>query len=126
MSWNDKTILIAEDEDSNYLYLEAVLVKTGVKILWARHEQEAIDACKENPSIDLVLMDLQMPHLNGYEAFDAIRIINPNIPQVAQTAFAMADDEKKAMDAGFNAYISKPIRKNNLLSLVERFLGPQS
>jgi two-component system, cell cycle response regulator DivK len=123
MDWSNKTILIAEDEDSNYLYLEAVLQKTGAALLWARSGEEAIDACKQNPKIDLILMDLQMPNTNGYEARQQIKSMLPNVPQIAQTAFAMADDEKRAMDAGFDAYISKPIRKGNLLAIVGRFLG---
>ncbi len=125
MDWTGKTILIAEDEDSNYLYLEAVLQKTGVKLLWARNGEEAIEACKKDDHVDLVLMDLQMPNINGYQAREAIKEIFPDTPQIAQTAFAMADDEKRAMDAGFDAYISKPIRKNNLLALVGRFLNPE-
>ncbi len=124
MDWSNRTILIAEDEDSNYLYLEAVLQKTGASLLWARSGEEAIDACKQNPKVDLILMDLQMPNINGYEARQQIKITHPDIPQIAQTAFAMADDEKRAMDAGFDAYISKPIRKGNLLAIVGRFLGP--
>lgn len=123
MDWSNKTILIAEDEDSNYLYLEAVLQKTGASLLWARSGEEAIDACKQNPKINLVLMDLQMPNINGYEARNQIKTMLPNVPQIAQTAFAMADDEKRVLDAGFDAYISKPIRKANLLAIVGRFLG---
>ncbi len=126
MEWTDKTILIAEDEDSNYLYLEAVLQKTGAKLIWARNGEEAIEACKRESKIDLVLMDLQMPNINGYQAREVIKEMSPETPQVAQTAFAMADDEKRAMDAGFDAYISKPIRKNNLLALVGRFLDNES
>ncbi len=124
MDWSSKTILIAEDEDSNYLYLEAVLQKTGASLLWARSGEEAIEACKQNPKVDLILMDLQMPNINGYEARQQIKDTYPDIPQIAQTAFAMADDEKRAIDAGFDAYISKPIRKGNLLAIVGRFLGP--
>lgn len=124
MDWRNRTILIAEDEDSNYLYLEAVLQKTGASLLWARSGEEAISACKQNPKVDLILMDLQMPNINGYEARQQIKLLYPDIPQIAQTAFAMADDEKRAMDAGFDAYISKPIRKGNLLAIVGRFLGP--
>ncbi len=126
MDWTDRTILIAEDEDSNYLYLEAVLQKTGAKLIWARNGEEAIDACKKNEKIDLVLMDLQMPNINGYQAREVIKELYPGIPQIAQTAFAMADDEKRAMDAGFDAYISKPIRKNNLLTLVARFIDTET
>jgi two-component system cell cycle response regulator DivK len=122
MDWTNKTILIAEDEDSNYLYLEAVLQKTGATLIWARNGEEAIEACKKGNTVDLVLMDLQMPNINGYQAREEIKKIFPGTPQIAQTAFAMADDEKRAMDAGFDAYISKPIRKNNLLALVGRFL----
>ena len=125
MDWTDKAILIAEDEDSNYLYLEAVLQKTGAKLIWARNGEEAIEACKNEEKIGLVLMDLQMPNINGYQAREVIKDLSPDTPQIAQTAFAMADDEKRAMDAGFDAYISKPIRKNNLLALVGRFLEPE-
>ena len=125
MDWTDKAILIAEDEDSNYLYLEAVLQKTAAKLIWARNGEEAIEACKNEEKIDLVLMDLQMPNINGYQAREVIKDLSPDTPQIAQTAFAMADDEKRAMDAGFDAYISKPIRKNNLLALVGRFLEPE-
>ena len=122
MEWTNKTILIAEDEESNYLYLEAVLLRTGAKLIWAKNGKEAIDACLKDKSIDLILMDLQMPNINGYQARDEIKKGFPKIPQIAQTAFAMADDEKRAMDAGFDAYISKPIRKNNLLDLCASFL----
>ncbi|MCD6346713.1 MAG: response regulator [Bacteroidales bacterium] len=126
MDWTNKTILIAEDEDSNYLYLEAVLQKTGANLIWSRNGKEAIEACRTANKIDLVLMDLQMPNINGYQAREEIKKLLPDTPQVAQTAFAMADDEKRAMDAGFDAYISKPIRKKNLLALVSRFLEPDS
>ena len=122
MDWTNKTILIAEDEDSNYMYLEAVLQRTGAKIIWARDGEEAINACKDNKAIDVILMDLQMPKINGYEALEAIKGISPEIPQIAQTAFAMADDERRAMEAGFDAYMSKPIRKNMLLETIARFL----
>ncbi len=122
MDFTGKTILIAEDEESNYLYLDAVLKRTGAKLIWARDGEEAINACKNCKSIDLVLMDLQMPKINGYQALEAIKKISPDIPHIAQTAFAMADDEKSAMDAGFDAYISKPIRKNMLLETIARFL----
>jgi len=125
MDWTDKTILIAEDEDSNYLYLEAVLQKTGANIIWARNGEEAIEACKNADKIDLVLMDLQMPNLNGYQAREVIKELSPETTQIAQTAFAMAGDEKRAMDAGFDAYISKPIRKNNLLAIVGRYLDAE-
>ena len=122
MDWNGKTILIAEDEDSNYLYLEAVLQKTGARLIWAKNGEEAIDACRTNDQIDLVLMDLQMPNINGYQAREEIKKKFPAYPPIAQTAFAMAKDKKRAMEAGFDAYISKPIRKNNLLSMVSTFL----
>ena len=69
MDWTDKTILIAEDEDSNYLYLEAVLQKTGANIIWAKNGEEAIEACKKADKIDLVLMDLQMPIRNLIRIF---------------------------------------------------------
>jgi CheY-like chemotaxis protein len=115
-------ILIAEDVESNYLYLNAVLSKIKAKVIWAKNGREAIDLFKQHDDIDLILMDLQMPVMNGYEATKAIKAINPSIPIIAQTAFAMAEDRNKALNAGCDEYLAKPIRSKDLLNIVERFL----
>ena len=114
-------ILIAEDVESNYLYLSAVLSKINAKIFWAKNGKEAVDIFKKE-EIDLVLMDLQMPEMNGYEATKIIKAIKPDLPIVAQTAFAMSDDREKALEAGCDDYLAKPIKSKDLLNTVEKFI----
>lgn len=114
-------ILIAEDVESNYLYLSAVLSKIKATIYWAKNGKEAVDIFKKE-SIDLVLMDLQMPEMNGYEATKIMKAIDPDLPIVAQTAFAMSDDREKALEAGCDDYLAKPIKSKDLLNTVEKFI----
>ncbi len=114
-------ILIAEDVESNFLYLNAVLSKIDAKIFWAKNGTEAVDIFQKE-AVDLVLMDLQMPEMNGFEATKAIKLINPDIPVIAQTAFAMADDREKAIQAGCDDYLAKPIKSNDLLMVVKKHL----
>ncbi len=122
MNLKGKTILIAEDEESGFAYLEAILQKTGARLLCAKTGDEAVETCIRNPSVNLILMDLQMPGLDGFAAREKIKELFPGIPQIAQTAFAMIDDEVHAREAGFDGYITKPIRKSELLDLVGKFL----
>ena len=114
-------ILIAEDVESNFLYLKAVLSKLNATIYWAKNGIEAVEIC-ENNSIDLIFMDLQMPEMNGYEATEILKKKFPMLPIVAQTAFAMSDDREKALDAGCDDYLAKPIKSKDLLSVVEKFI----
>ena len=120
--WNNKTILIAEDEDSNYHYLKMVLNKTKANIVWAQDGIEAINLCKEHRP-DLILMDIRMPNMNGLEATREIKKTHPEIPIVAQTAFTMENNEKMSREAGCSAYIQKPIQRPNLLNLLNKFLS---
>lgn len=121
---NEKTypnILIAEDVESNFLYLKAVLSKLNATIFWAKNGIEAVEICEKNP-IDLIFMDLQMPEMNGYEATEILKKKFPTLPIVAQTAFAMSDDREKALDSGCDDYLAKPIKSKDLLSVVEKFI----
>ena len=119
---NYPNILIAEDVESNFLYLKAVLSKLNASIFWAKNGIEAIEICDKEKTIDLVLMDLQMPEMNGYEATQILKVKYPLLPIIAQTAFAMSDDREKALDAGCDDYLAKPIKSKDLLSAVEKFL----
>src|SRR5665647_1986018 len=113
-------ILIVEDDEAN-LKLITVTVKTFCnKILKAKTGTEAVEACRNNPDIDLILMDIQMPDLNGYEATLQIRQFNTDVLIIAQTAFALTGDREKALAAGCNDYISKPYGKSLLMSLIEK------
>ncbi len=121
---NEKTypnILIAEDVESNFLYLKAVLSKLNATIFWAKNGVEAVELCEKN-DIDLVFMDLQMPEMNGYEATEILKKKFPTLPIVAQTAFAMSDDREKALDSGCDDYLAKPIKSKDLLNVVEKFI----
>ncbi len=119
MNWSNKTFLIAEDEEINYIFLEEALKHTSVKILRASNGDEAVEIFKAN-KIDLVLMDIKMPKKNGYDAKDLIKKINPNVPIIAQTAYALSGEREKILDAGFDDYIAKPIKQANLLEVILR------
>lgn len=116
-------ILIADDDNISVILLTKNLNEFNADILFARNGQEAIEVFIENPDIDLILMDIKMPNLNGYEATKQIKAINPKVKIIAETAFAMADDEKRAKEAGCDAYITKPINADKLKRMVRQMLG---
>lgn len=119
----NKIILVAEDEDSNFFLMKTQLRKTGVTLLRAKNGLEAIEIYNVyKEQIDLVLMDIQMPEMNGYDAMKAIKDDNPDMIVVAQTAHAMADEQKEIMDSGFNDYLAKPITKVKFNSLLNKYL----
>lgn len=115
-------ILVAEDDDISFALIEILLSQTGKTIIRASTGKEAVEIFKESPDISLILMDLKMPVMDGYDATREIRKINKNVPIIAQTAYALAGDDKKAMQVGCDDYISKPIKKENLIKKVEWFL----
>lgn len=124
--WRDKRILVAEDNDSNYEYLRAVLSVKKAVLVRARDGKEALDILREREDIDLVLMDIQMPVLNGYEATRLLKKFRPGLPVVAQTAYAMSEDREKVMEAGCDEYISKPIHPRKLLEILGKFLDAKN
>lgn len=121
--WPDKTILIAEDEDSNFTLLEVMLQKSKVKLERAYNGKQAVDYVIGGYDVDLVLMDVRMPVMNGYEAMEHIKKFNPELPVVIQTAFAMASDRESSFEAGCDEYLSKPIKATELYQVLEKFLG---
>ena len=120
--WSDKTILIADDVEANFLFLKAVLKETNAKILWAKNGEEAIAMVRNQPDISLVLMDIRMPETDGYQAARAIKEMSPTIPVIAQTAFTETEDQQKAILAGCDDYIAKPISVVELLSIMNKLL----
>lgn len=117
-NWENKVIVIAEDELINFLFLKAVLKPTKAKIIWTKTGRETINICKSN-KINMVLMDLKMPDINGLDATKAIKKDFPNIIIIAQTAYAMEEDKQASLKAGCDDYVSKPIRPDNLLTIME-------
>jgi two-component system, sensor histidine kinase and response regulator len=121
--YNGKTILIAEDEEINYLYFKQIFKHTNASLIWAKNGIEAIESVKNNPDVSIVLMDCKMPQMDGYTATVEIKILRPELPVIAQTAFAMADEEEKSLQAGCDGYISKPIRVKDLFVLLNKYFS---
>ncbi len=116
-------ILVVEDEETNDLYLSTLLETYASNILHATHGEEAIKICREHSDIDLVLMDLKMPGISGLEATRSIRKFNKELTIIAQTAYALSGDREKALRAGCDDYLSKPINKNELKQKLLAFFG---
>jgi hypothetical protein len=114
-------ILIAEDEETSDLILTIELKKMSKNILHATTGISTVEICRQNPDIDLIMMDIKMPKMDGYEATREIRKFNKNVIIIAQTAYALAGDREKAIEAGCNDYISKPIKMNLLVALVNKY-----
>ena len=116
-----KSILIVEDEASNYELLKAMMRKLDVKIYWAKNGKNALALCNEN-SFDIIFMDIKMPGLDGYEVTSIIRSNNKDTPIIAQTAYARAEDERIILNKGFNGYLAKPIERGKLLAIVKKYI----
>ncbi|MFO7843331.1 MAG: response regulator [Bacteroidales bacterium] len=120
--WEGKTILIAEDDDANYMLLQKSLEKTHAQIIHAENGKEAVRIFKSNPDIDLILMDIRMPVMDGIEATSQIKLIDRNIPIIVQTAFTMSSEKEKSFKAGCDDYISKPINIKELYATMYKYL----
>ena len=121
--WKNKTILVADDIDSNYVYIKAAVKNTNVEVLWAKNGIEAVDLVKKNSSIDLVLMDIVMPDMDGFEATKQIKTFNSNIPVVCQTAYSSNENYKAALDCGFDSFMAKPIKVDGMLQIIDKFFS---
>jgi CheY-like chemotaxis protein len=122
-NWNSKTILVAEDDKMNFNLLNIILQQAHANVLWAKTGQQAIDMFFDNKDIGLILMDIQMPEKNGYDATREIRKTDKKIPIIAQTAFAMSGEAEKSKEAGCNHYLKKPLNQDELLAIINKYLG---
>ncbi len=116
-------ILIVEDDEISYSLLSLTLQKISKEVLHAITGVEAVEACRNNPDLDLVLMDIRMPRMNGLEATEQIRQFNKDVIIIAQTAYAFTGDSEKAKEAGCNDYISKPINQTLLHELIKKHIN---
>ena len=121
--WIDKVILVAEDIELNYLYIKELIEPTGAMIIRAENGREAVQCCQSNLTIDMVLMDLLMPMMNGYDATREIKKLRNTLPVIAQTAYAMSEDRRHAMEAGCDDFITKPIGREELLRKMDYFFS---
>ncbi len=115
------TILIVDDEELVDAYLSMIVKDISTLILHARDGYDAVEICRKNRNIDFVLMDIQLPRMNGYEATEQIRTFNKDVIIISQTAYALSGDRQKAIDAGCNDYITKPIKKETLLAMIGKY-----
>jgi signal transduction histidine kinase/CheY-like chemotaxis protein len=118
---SDKVILIAEDDNINFLLLKKILELKNYSTIRAVNGQEAVTICSTNPAIDLVFMDIKMPVMDGYSAFEKIKVFLPNLPVIAQTAHSSSEDKERVMQAGFTDYITKPLDKDKIFELLEKY-----
>jgi signal transduction histidine kinase len=112
-----RVIVVAEDDDINWYYIEQILSRYNYKLIRAGNGKEAVDICRENENVDVVLLDIKMPVMDGYEALEKIRNINPKLPVIAQTAYALPGDVEK-MKTLFDDYITKPINRQLLIEKI--------
>jgi FOG: CheY-like receiver len=115
---DSKNIIIAEDDETNFILIKEYLAYSKANIFWAKDGKETINIFEKNKNIDLVLMDIQMPEINGFEALHSIRKKNPTIPVVAITAYAVSGDRENGLKAGFNDYLAKPVSRKMLIEAI--------
>ncbi len=116
-------LLLAEDDFANAEYVKLVVRHQNINIIHAKNGAEAVDLFKNNPLVDLILMDIKMPIMDGYEATREIRRLNVDIPVIALTAFALDGDREKALNSGCTDYLTKPVSKDILLSVIGSYLA---
>ncbi len=122
INWQGKTILVAEDQELFFIILKGLIKRTRASVLWAKNGQEAIDICDENRNINLVLMDIDMPVMNGYEATKRIKEKHQDLTVIVQTAMSK-EEKQKSFAAGADDLISKPIQNNELINTVSKYLN---
>ncbi len=118
---DNKVILIAEDDNINFLFFQKMMKDKSFQIIRAVNGQEAVDICLNNTEIDLVLMDIKMPVMNGFEAIEKIKPVRPELPIIAQTAYSSSEDKVKIQNAGFDDYITKPLNRERLFELIDKY-----
>ena len=122
-NWENKKILIVEDDDQSFIFFEKVLERTLANIVRTNNGKDAIELCKQS-NFDLVLMDIQLPGMDGYKTTEKIKQTHPNLPVIAQTAYALEGEKKRSIVAGCDDYISKPVNISRLLELVDKHIKP--
>ncbi|MCX6278822.1 MAG: PAS domain S-box protein [Bacteroidetes bacterium] len=117
-----RTIVIAEDDEDNFYFLKVSLRSQNFEILRAKNGQDAVDIIKTNKNVCLVLMDLKMPDLDGYEATKQIKAFRSDLPIIAVTAYAMSGDEEKTLEAGCDGYLPKPFSREQILDMIHQYI----
>jgi CheY-like chemotaxis protein len=117
-----KTVLLVEDHKYSLIVLKKMLEQSGINVIPVDNGQDAISVCQGKQNIDLVLMDIKMPGMNGYVALQEIKKIKPSIKVIAETAYGLDGDKNKILMAGFDGYLPKPITKKSLEEILDQYL----
>lgn len=120
--WTGKKILVVEDIDTSNMYFKAALGKTSAEILWASNGREAVDITSKTEGIDLVLMDIHMPEMNGFEATREILNLKKGIKIIIQTAYVLSGEREKSLKIGCVDFITKPINYKKLIQTIEKHI----
>lgn len=121
-NWKDKTILIAEDSEMNFMLIKKSLELSGATIVWVKNGEEMLESVENGQQVDLILMDISMPKMDGYAASKNLRDAGYSMPIIAQSAFAIEDEKEKILASGCDDFISKPIKKEVLLDKIESLI----
>ncbi len=121
-NWKGKKALIVEDDPSAAFLLSEILQHTSMQVETVNSGLEAVEKCRTDPDIDVVLLDLQIPGITGFEAATLIKKERADLPIIAQSAYALIEEKERAIEAGCDAHISKPINAFDLLSAINHFL----
>ena len=113
-----KTVLLVDDQKYNLLVLKKMLEQLGITVIPVENGMDAVKVCEQNKDIDLVLMDIKMPVMDGYIAMKEIKKLVPEMKVIAETAYALAGDRSRILDAGFDGYLPKPITKESLDEII--------
>ncbi len=119
--WHNKVFLVVEDEEHNYAYIHEILKKTNATLIRAESGITAIESVKKQ-AIDLILMDIKLPEMDGYKATMEIKKIRPSLPVIAQTAYAMEKEKAACFKAGCDDYLAKPFEPNKLLEIIKKHI----
>ncbi len=122
-NWKNKVILIAEDMEMNFVLLKKTLALTQANIIRAKNGQEMVDIIKSNQHVDIVLLDMGMPVMDGYDATKLLRNEGFQIPIIAQTAFALNNEKERVLKVGCNDYVEKPINKEVLFEKIDKLIS---
>ncbi|HAQ21556.1 MAG TPA: response regulator [Prolixibacteraceae bacterium] len=123
-AWEGKSVLVVEDNETSNIYFEAALRKTKARLMWAKNGMDAVEIVKKTEHLDLILMDINMPKMDGMEATKIIKDMRPEIIIVVQTAFILSGEERLCHEAGCDEFITKPIRLKYLLDTINHYLVP--
>ncbi|MBN1598321.1 MAG: response regulator [Bacteroidales bacterium] len=126
-AWENYTTLVAEDDPLNFRFVELMLKRrTGINIIWAKDGLSAVNICKEKNNVDIVLMDLQLPDLDGIQSLKLIKQFNPYLPIIVQTANSWNNEEEACIESGCDGFFNKPLNFDELLSHMDLCLKSYS